>query len=147
MKKTQADRYAVFYVTPPGESDSEGMFIAKSARGAVRVFRLATGTKEPAWDAHVLSPFGSRAYCNGYMRACSDMSDWEEERARRALAPTKLVRWPHCRICGIIKRRDGKNSRECRGTPRIAPRRDRCPWGSPKEDCDGKEKFCIVCDY
>lgn len=36
--------------------------------------------------------------------------------------PTKLVRWPHCRRCGIIKRRDGKNSIECKGAPRVVLR-------------------------
>lgn len=36
--------------------------------------------------------------------------------------PTKLVRWPHCRVCGIIKRRDGKNSPECKGMPKVLPR-------------------------
>jgi site-specific DNA-methyltransferase (adenine-specific) len=40
------------------------------------------------------------------------------------IGPTELLRWPHCRACGIIKRSDGKNSPECKGAPRIALRAD-----------------------
>ena len=88
------NRYAVYYVTPPGESDSEGLFIAKSERGAVRVFRLATGTAETDWDAHRLSPYGGRAYCNGYVRACDDIAEMKEAAARRNLVAAKELEVP-----------------------------------------------------
>lgn len=35
----------------------------------------------------------------------------------------EVIRWPHCRPCGIIRRADGKNSAECKGPPRITTRR------------------------
>ena len=46
---------------------------------------------------------------------------------------TKLVRWPHCRRCGIIRRRDGKNSPECKGAPQITLR-------EPPSPAAGKER-------
>jgi hypothetical protein len=40
--------------------------------------------------------------------------DWEEDRSRFG--------WPYCRICGVVKRADGKN-KPCRGsTPKVALR-------------------------
>jgi len=38
--------------------------------------------------------------------------------------PHGPVTWDHCHRCGIIKRADGKNSKVCKGAPRIGPRRD-----------------------
>lgn len=37
--------------------------------------------------------------------------------------PDKLVRWHHCRVCGIIKRYDGKNSLLCKGPAKVTLRR------------------------
>jgi hypothetical protein len=44
------------------------------------------------------------------------------ERLHRWVPATPLVRWEHCGDCGIIKRRDGRNSPNCKGPPRVGPR-------------------------
>jgi len=43
-------------------------------------------------------------------------------RAHKWTEPTKTVRWPHCAVCGIIRRADGKNKPECKGAPRVSLR-------------------------
>ncbi len=50
------------------------------------------------------------------------------EKARAILSPhrwvdaTPLVRWPHCSTCGTIKRLDGRNSKVCKGAPKVSLR-------------------------
>lgn len=39
------------------------------------------------------------------------------------VAGNDVIRWPHCRVCGVIKRADGQNRPMCRGAPRITLRR------------------------
>lgn len=36
--------------------------------------------------------------------------------------PTRVIRYVHCQACGIIKRLDGKNSKECKGPVGVALR-------------------------
>lgn len=35
----------------------------------------------------------------------------------------RVVPWPHCAICGIIRRQDKKNSKHCKGPSKVGPRK------------------------
>jgi hypothetical protein len=37
------------------------------------------------------------------------------------VAANRLVRWPHCRVCGVIQRKDGNNG-PCRGRVKVSLR-------------------------
>jgi hypothetical protein len=63
------------------------------------------------------------------------MSDEVEIRAHRWVPANPFVRWEHCGDCGIIKRRDGRNSARCKGAPRVTVRKAYSdPKGGPEFD-------------
>jgi len=75
--------YAVFYITVPGESDSEGLFVARSKVDALRQFRKATGEpKDSEWEAHRLSAWQGKAWCEGYFESICDAEERREAAAR-----------------------------------------------------------------
>ena len=47
----------------------------------------------------------------------------EGEMPHQWTEPNNVVPWEHCRVCGIIRRRDDKNL-PCKGPVRIGPRRE-----------------------
>jgi hypothetical protein len=34
----------------------------------------------------------------------------------------QTISWEHCSVCGIVRRADDKNSKNCKGTPKVGPR-------------------------
>lgn len=80
---------------------------------------------------------GRGAFSRDPLTHAENTIDSMKEIARAALAATEgdppdephnwvppkgPISWEHCGRCGIVKRTDGKNSKVCKGTPRIGPR-------------------------
>lgn len=84
--------FAVFYITPKGESDCEGVYVAKSEEAAIAAFVKETGPDEFEWEAHRLSAWNSKAWCEGYAESMADAEDRVELAAReKRLAEERRV--------------------------------------------------------
>ena len=80
------NRFAVFYITAPGESDSEYVCVARDKSDALKQHDDECGPFDPVdedWEAHQLSAWNSKAWCEGYMESLSDTEDRAEEAAAR----------------------------------------------------------------
>ena len=88
--------FAVFYITPPGESDCEGIYVARSPADAITLFMTECGSEETEWEAHQLSAWNSKAWCEGYAESLSDADDRAvivaQEKRKRALAKKESAR-------------------------------------------------------
>lgn len=123
----------VFHYAPPSAA-------APSEAGRVSVPR-----EQPKWIADLATQYGSRQMAalkgdDQLVRACNKwiaiivVENWLELRAMLSAAPAPAsrtehvwvppkgpIKWEHCGICGVIKRKDGQNS-ACKGRAPVGPR-------------------------